>query len=402
MTDTWADRWVNQRGGLPHIKEKLLRNEPIVIAFFGGSITEGAGASDMNATSWRALTESYLVQRFSSEKVTCINAGVGGTTSTFGAHRLQAHVLSQGEIDLLFVEFSVNDGEDREESIRGMEGIVRQCRRLSPRTDLCYIYTGADKNLTESLPFNIAVHEEVATHYNIPSVNFAARVYSMIQTDEVRWEDLASDRVHPNDAGHALYAAFLEEYLDGVLGANEYLGRVEGAKEYLDETVSAKVKRDGVQGAKACLDDDVSLPPPINHNNYEYAEMSEVELTDGLVGLEWVTLSTEPLMNWRYDTRHLYTDTLHASFPFTVYGQSAGILLLCGPDSGVFEYAIDDEPFQPIDLFDHWCLQAYRPIMAMFPIHAERKCRQITIRHTGKKDARSTGTSLRILKLLSN
>lgn len=393
MTETWTNRWVNTRGGLPHFKEKLLRNEPIVVAFIGGSITEGAGASDMNTTSWRALTESYLKQRLSSEKVMCINAGVGGTTSTFGAHRLQAHVLSQGEIDLLFVEFSVNDGEDREESIRGMEGIVRQCRRLSPRTEICYIYTAADKNLTERMPFNIAVHEEVATYYDIPSVNFAARIYSMMQTDEVRWEDLASDRVHPNDAGHGLYAAFLEEYLDGVLGAKEQLDGVQGARAYLDE---------GEDVGNGNALEMVSLPPPINHNNYEYAEMSEVELADGWVGLEWRTLSTEPLMNWRYDTRHLYTDTLRTSFSFTVYGQSAGILLLCGPDSGVFEYAIDDELFQSVDVFDHWCLQAYRPIMAMFPIHAERKCRRITIRHTGKKDARSTGTSLRILKLLSN
>ncbi|KRF08100.1 hypothetical protein ASG89_16855 [Paenibacillus sp. Soil766] len=383
MTGTWSNHWVNLRGGLPRIKAKLLRNEPIVVAFIGGSITEGAGASDVNTTSWRALTESYLKARFSLEKVTCINAGVGGTTSTFGAHRLQAHVLSQGEIDLLFVEFSVNDGEDREESIRGMEGIIRQCRRLSPCTDICLIYTAADKNLTDHTPHNIAVHEEVAAYYAVPSVNFAARVYTLMQNDEVRWGDLASDRVHPNDVGHALYAAFLREYLDEALDLKE-------------ATIGGK-DLGSVNGQEI-----VQLPPPINQNNYENADMSEVDFVDGLGGFEWRALSSEPLMNWRYDTRHLYTDTLNAWFSFTLHGQSAGILLLCGPDSGIFEFAIDDEPFQSVHMFDDWCLKAYRPIMAMFPIHVERQSRRITIRHTGKKDQGSTGTSLRILKLLSN
>ncbi|MDR6551685.1 SGNH/GDSL hydrolase family protein [Paenibacillus qinlingensis] len=377
MTSSWANQWVNHRGGLPHFKEKLLRDEPIVVAFIGGSITEGAGASDLTTTSWRALTERYLKQQFTADKVRCINAGVGGTTSTFGAHRLHEHVLSQGEIDLLFVEFSVNDGLDRDESIRGMEGIVRQCRRLSPRTDICYIYTAADKNLTEHVPFNIAVHEEVASYYDIPSVNFAARVYSLMQTDEVQWDDLASDRVHPNDSGHALYAAFVREYLDEALGA--------------------KVDTHAVNGDAAVL-----LPQPMDPNNYEYAAMLEVDFATSLEGFVWKELSSEPLMNWRYDTRHLYADTLDGSLSFTVEGQYAGVLLLCGPDSGIFEYAIDGEPFQAIQLFDDWCLKAYRPIMTLFPLPEDRQSRRITIRHTGRKDERSTGTSLRILKLFSN
>jgi acyl-CoA thioesterase-1 len=383
MTCTWTDHPVNHRGGLPHMKGKLFRNEPIVVAFIGGSITEGAGASDATTTSWRALTESYLKQQFSSEKVTCINAGVGGTTSTFGAHRLHSHVLSQGEIDLLFVEFSVNDGADRNESIRGMEGIVRQCRRHSPSTDICFIYTAADKNLTECLPFNIAVHEEVAAYYAIPSVNIAARVYTLIQSTLVTWDAFASDRVHPNDEGHALYAAFVREYLDVALD-------VRTVTDTYTETTGVNRQ------------DALPLPPPLEPNNYEYAAMMEADLADRLEGFEWRELSSEPLMNWRYDTRHLYTDTRDASLSFTVHGQRAGVLLLGGPDTGIFEYAIDDEPFHSMSLFDDWCLKAYRPIMAMFPMHSERQSRRITIRHTGKKDERSTGTSLRILKLFSN
>ena len=89
-----------------------------------------------------------------------------------------------------------------------MEGIVRQCRRLSPQTDICFVYTAADKNLTGELPFNIAVHEEVAAHYDVPSVSLAARVYEQIKSGQLRWNELANDGVHPNDSGHALYARY--------------------------------------------------------------------------------------------------------------------------------------------------------------------------------------------------
>ncbi|MBB3131029.1 lysophospholipase L1-like esterase [Paenibacillus rhizosphaerae] len=80
------------------------------------------------------MTQAWLEDQHGAGRVTCINAGVGGTDSTFGAHRLQEHVLEHGPVDLLFVEFSVNDGTDRSESIRGMEGIVRGCKRRSRPT----------------------------------------------------------------------------------------------------------------------------------------------------------------------------------------------------------------------------------------------------------------------------
>jgi len=38
---------------------------------------------------------------------------------------LEEHALVKGKIDLLFVEFAVNDGDDAAESIRGMEDVVR-------------------------------------------------------------------------------------------------------------------------------------------------------------------------------------------------------------------------------------------------------------------------------------
>ncbi|RED63192.1 SGNH/GDSL hydrolase family protein [Cohnella lupini] len=363
------------RRSLPRCVQKLNGKEPVVIAFLGGSITEGAGASDADLTSWRALTGRYLMEKYGEKRVTCINAGVGGTTSTFGAHRLREHVLSYGEIDLLFVEFSVNDGEDREESIRGMEGIVRQCLRESPRTDIVFVYTAADKNLTDGLPFNIAVHEEVATRYDIPSVNLAAEIRSLIQSGQTKWEDLANDRVHPNDDGYAVYASFVRDFLESALS-------------------SPSRQADGQTSEE--------LPPALIEGNYEDATMLDFRAAEHSDGFVLKLAEPGPMMNWRYGIEHLHAEDPGATLTFPVTGKGAGLLLLHGPDSGIFEYSLDGTEFHEVNLFDEWCLIAYRPIIATFPSLLERNDARITIRHTGRKDARSKGADIRILRFLNH
>ncbi|QJD86602.1 SGNH/GDSL hydrolase family protein [Cohnella herbarum] len=359
------------------MKEKLAGNGRVVVAYIGGSITEGAGASDADATSWRALTDRFLKERYTEERIASINAGVGGTNSTFGAHRLQEHVFSQGEIDLLFVEFSVNDGDDREESIRGMEGIVRQCRTIFPKTDVCFVYAAADKNLSEGLPFNIAIHEEVAIHYDIPSINLAAKIRQREYAGEGSWGELANDRTHPNDAGHALYADDIRGMLEFVLGDDEPR---EGGEVHFD----------------------VTLPKPLLKTNYEHAAMLGLGTASELNGFAFTETYPGPMMNWRYKIDHLRADSPEASLTFSVTGRSAGLLLLCGPDTGSFEYSVNGNTFNKVNLFDEWCLLAYRPIIALFPLQEETTEIQITIRNTAIKDERSTGNGLRIMRLLRN
>ncbi|QSF46404.1 SGNH/GDSL hydrolase family protein [Paenibacillus tianjinensis] len=364
-----------KRGGLPRFRTKLRHNGSLRVAFLGGSITEGAGASEAESTSWRALTAQYLQTAYPRRTFEFINAGVGGTNSTLGAHRLEEHVLYSGAVDLLFVEFSVNDGEDRSESVRGMEGIVRQCRRLSPEADICFVYTAAPKNLAGPLPFNIAVHEEVADYYGIPAVNFAFRIYEGIQSGVIDWSILAPDGYHPHDAGHALYAVYMQEYLVSALGEPE----------------------DGAWKPK------VWPPAPLEAGNYEHGTLLPYNAASYSADFRTAELlRAEPLMNWRFSTEHKAAEQPGAELSFTVTGQSAGVLLLYGPDSGIFEYSVNGEPFTPVNLFDDWCLNAYRPIPALFPVRTTHGPLSIVIRSTGQKDVNSKGTGLRVLKLLGN
>ncbi|WP_164545457.1 SGNH/GDSL hydrolase family protein [Paenibacillus albus] len=374
-------RHIATRSGLPRLAAKLLRGEAVTVAYLGGSITEGAGASRQDETSWRALTGQYLAQRYPHSSFTFINAGVGGTNSTFGAHRLHSHVLSQGEIDLLFVEFSVNDGEDREESIRGMEGIVRQCRRQSPWTELCFVYTAADKNLSDTLPFNIAVHEEVAAYYQIASVNLAGGVQDRIHAGMVTWEALAPDRVHPNDEGYALYASYLKAFLE------------------------QEVRLSGVGAAAEPDPSELRLAPPLDDRNYEHSMMADCGAAVASSGFTLQELGKdEPLMNWRYGLAHLAAKGEEGEqLSFAVGGRRAGVVLLHGPDSGILEYSLDQgQSFTVVDVFDEWCVLAYRPILVLFPFQSERAIQQVVIRCTGSKDERSKGTGIRVLKLMSS
>ena len=60
------------------------------------------------------------------------------------AFRLERDVLSRGPVDLLFVEAAVNDASNMpgrpELMLRGMEGVVRQARRVNPRTDIVHLH----------------------------------------------------------------------------------------------------------------------------------------------------------------------------------------------------------------------------------------------------------------------
>ena len=51
-----------------------------------------------------------MKEMFADTRFDFINAGISSTCSTTGAFRLAEHVLSSGSVDLLFVEFAVNDG----------------------------------------------------------------------------------------------------------------------------------------------------------------------------------------------------------------------------------------------------------------------------------------------------
>ena len=81
---------------LKKVIERTLNGEEITIATIGGSITEGAGAATYNECWARKVLDGFRERYASADptKVGLVNAGVGGTASTFGWMRWERDILS--------------------------------------------------------------------------------------------------------------------------------------------------------------------------------------------------------------------------------------------------------------------------------------------------------------------
>lgn len=192
------------RGGLENCRIVFAQTGQGRVAFLGGSITAGGG--------WREHACAELKQRFPQTQFDFINAGISSFGSVPGAFRFQRDVLARGPVDLLFVEAAVNDevnGQSDVNQIRGMEGIVRQARLANPAMDIVMLQFADPAKLAViaagKVPAVIANHEQVAAHYNVPSIDLAKEVAERIHAGEFTWEKDFRD-LHPSPFGHTLYA----------------------------------------------------------------------------------------------------------------------------------------------------------------------------------------------------
>jgi len=115
------DQCYGFRGRLDNSRIKIEREKKARVAFLGGSITEANG--------WRVFTAEMLQKRYPDTKFDFVNAGISSTDSTLAPFRLKSTVFASGPVDLLFFEFAVNDlhnSRTSQESIRGVEGIIRK------------------------------------------------------------------------------------------------------------------------------------------------------------------------------------------------------------------------------------------------------------------------------------
>ncbi|MDF2441177.1 MAG: hypothetical protein JWN98_2161 [Abditibacteriota bacterium] len=226
-----AAKVVRPRAGVGNVLAKLQAGQPVTIAYFGGSITAGAGASNAEKTSYRALMTQWFRNTFPQSTITEVNAAIGGTGSDLGAFRNSYDVL-RFKPDLVFVEYAVNDaGAGSEQIVLGMEGIVRQIWRANPLTDVLFVYTytvSQQADLDKGVFHRAAsVHEAVAEHYDIPSISVAVPIAQLIREGKMLGQPakdaqgqevpvapgtllFSNDGVHPLDAAMAIYAQTIQ------------------------------------------------------------------------------------------------------------------------------------------------------------------------------------------------
>ena len=344
------------------------------VAYLGGSITCAPG--------WRVWTSRAIQERFPDTQFEFINAGIGGTNSTFGAFRLGRDVLGDGPVDLLFVEFAANDSYDRgpdNRRARAMEGIVRQARRLNPKTDIVFIYL-LDKRKFEMLnageiPEPIQDHESVAHHCDLPSVNLASVVTARLNAGDYVWEDLFGDSCHTTPRGGEVYGAFVREFLDVAWS----------------EQAAAAAPRDH------------ALFDPLDRANYEQAkfvDLGQARLVEGWRRLRFWNAPKK--INYSGTLDVLAAETPGATLEFEFDGTACGIAAISGMDAGIIECSVDGQFSREIDLMTSFSVQGHLPVFHLLAEELEPGCHTLRITVSERHSEKSVGTAARITHFAVN
>lgn len=320
----------HQRGGLPNVFYKIKTQRQVRIGYIGGSITEAKDG-------WRDLTFSWFRLNFPKTAFYQVNATIGGTGSDLGVFRME-HDVFTGKPDLLFVEFAVNDdGFTRENVLRSMEGLIRKTWAAFPNTDICFIYTTAEKfcpDLVNGKPQSASqAMEELAEYYGIPSIHVGmeiARLYAQGKlilsgdpAENAHTIVFTKDHTHPlPESGHPLYGSLIAKYL-------EKMSKKADEKKHL-------------------------LPSPYTTDNWQTAQMVDISQTE-LQG-KWTKLpANNPIVQQFSEFMPtVYQAKPGSSMYFKFKGSVLGFYDCVGPGTGVIEISVDGKK-QEKYRFDQYC-----------------------------------------------
>ena len=321
---------VQARSGIGSTIAKLEAGKDVTVAYFGGSITAAPG--------WRPKTTAWLQSQYPSAKIHEVDAAIGGTGSDLGVYRCYHDVIAF-KPDLVFVEFSVNDGGAAPEKIwMQMEGIVRQIWKANPETDIVFTYTFIrgyyECTLAGECSRAASAMEQLAEFYNIPSINFCPRIAKMCKDGElaIKFDEaqpgqiiFSRDNVHPTDEGHELYLKDIQLFWEQVKTAQPV-----NHATALEKTFFSK----NYENARL-----VQINPKWLHGTWRKLEQGDP--------LYWATQRAGDI--WTSGTPG---DTVE----FKVKGTEVKIYDLLGPNGGQVKITVDGKDAQHlVPLFDSFC-----------------------------------------------
>jgi hypothetical protein len=194
--------------------EKAEKGEDITVAFLGGSITQGCN-STVYEKCYVELTYNWFKEKFKNVNVKHINAGVGATGSLIGVHRAERQVISQNP-DIVFVDAAVNDDEDYSCKV-AYESVIRKLLSSKSKPAVVEVF------MTMDTGFNVQEQQvEIGQRYNVPMVSFRDAVKVEVDKNKIKFSDLLTDEVHPNDAGHRIISKLLINLIEDVY-KNDYI-----------------------------------------------------------------------------------------------------------------------------------------------------------------------------------
>ncbi len=336
------------------------------VVFLGGSITYGQG--------WRDSVCDFIQQKFPETDFDFINAGIPSMGSTPGAFRFERDVLKNGKVDLLFLEAAVNDDTNKtehEEIIRGMEGIVRHAKIANPLCDIVIMHFADPGKMNDfrsgKIPEVIQLHEKVAKHYNVSTINLAKEVTERIDAGEFDWENDFKD-LHPSPFGQNIYFNSIKLFLE-----NSFVSDIVNGKPVSFE-----------------------MPAPLNKYSYSNGILTEPKPPKPIKGWEFVE-NWKPENNIGTRSNYVNVPMLVGDYPgkiikFQFKGNAVGIAVAAGPDAGIIEYSVDNSDWKKQDLFTEWSQNLYLPWFYTLDSGLKSKKHTLQIRITDEKNPKSTGT----------
>lgn len=203
---TMVARSLVQTGNLYRVQraiEKARRGEEVVVAYLGGSITQGAGAKPINTACYAYRSYEAFRRRFGKgdgSNVRLLKAGAGGTSSELGLTRYERDVLRHGteKPDILFIEYAVNDAGDETNGVC-FESLVRMAMDGpgAPAVILLFSVFMNDENLQERMI-------PVGKRCRLPMISIKNAVTPQFAEEKpvITKRQFFYDVFHPSNDGH--------------------------------------------------------------------------------------------------------------------------------------------------------------------------------------------------------
>jgi pimeloyl-ACP methyl ester carboxylesterase/lysophospholipase L1-like esterase len=336
-----SDKNFTLRGDYQNSRIQFEQNKRGHVAFIGGSITEMDG--------YRPMVCKILKKRFPDTEFKFTAAGISSTCSDTGAFRMQRDVLSKGPLDMLFVEFAVNDDQDSDQAyhdaLRGMEGIIAQARKHNPKVDIVMTMF-VNENILEKLQKgeitdSVKAHSKVAEHHGISVNHLAQELAELITAGKMNWKKFGG--VHPNQYGNTMCATMI---------ANALL------PEWQKPLAVDAVAKDHPA---------VPLLDPKSYSRGRLLPFSDINTDEHWKKdvPNWPKENKGKVRGHFINTPMIYSSSAGAKLSIKFTGTAIGAYMLSGPDTAIVKVTVDGKQSKEIETLRKYSSFNY-PMTVMF------------------------------------
>jgi len=314
------------RGGIPnsqyYFKANIVGNQ--YLFFIGDSVLAGTGLKDQGLRYSAQMVKGFKKAFPEAAVIETRHTQPGG--SWFGLFRCSRGQAVFGEVicsgHLAVLDFAAADRHVPGVQVRAsLEGLVRQITLYRATHSRILVYTLTPEMLSAykagQTPEYIAISEQIADHYGIPSLNLAKYAADRILTGEIAFSDFSADGINPTDAGARLYADAVAVFIDALVAANPIPEKPQAYR----------------------------LPPPLFPETDDNGRIVAYEDPQVRQSGRWQPGQASPIGPFRHV---LVSNAVGDALALKFRGSEIGLLDVVDKDSPDYEYAVDGAAFQKL------------------------------------------------------